>query len=239
MKRTTQVFISAIGIFILVRGAAAQDVKPDSKEDSAAETLQEQRGPIEFGFRTYWGDVYGRPDLPFRPALADSKLNEYSDIRRNLYIRRARLYFDDIFGGRNYFSYQTQSSFYKNQSHQATIGQYGLYKAQFLYDEIPHIYTNTARTLYTQTQPGVFTIPLAIRQSLQTASSTGTAAQINNNLPSFVATQVATNGSFYRSADSAARGHGDIYRMIPRQPGTSDFPSGANMRRGRGRLERF
>ncbi len=167
MKRTTQVFISAIGIFILVRGAAAQDVKPDSKEDSAAETLQEQRGPIEFGFRTYWGDVYGRPDLPFRPALADSKLNEYSDIRRNLYIRRARLYFDDIFGGRNYFSYQTQSSFYKNQSHQATIGQYGLYRARFLYDEIPHIYTNTARTLYTQTQPGVFTIPLAIRQSLQ------------------------------------------------------------------------
>ncbi len=196
MKKTTQVFISAIGIFILVRGAAAQDVKPDSKEDSAAETLQEQRGPIEFGFRTYWGDVYGRPDLPFRPALADSKLNEYSDIRRNLYIRRARLYFDDIFGGRNYFSYQTQSSFYKNQSHQATIGQYGLYRARFLYDEIPHIYTNTARTLYAQTQPGVFTIPLAIRQSLQAASSTGTATQINNNLPSFVATQVATNGSF-------------------------------------------
>ena len=61
MKRTRQVFISAIGIFMLVRGAAAQDVKPDSKEDSAAEILQEQRGPVEFGFRTFWGNVYGRP----------------------------------------------------------------------------------------------------------------------------------------------------------------------------------
>src|SRR5215813_9120515 len=196
MRKTTQLFISAIGILLLVHSAAAQEVKSDSKEDSSPELLQEQRGPIEVGGRTYWGDVYGRPDLPFRPALADSKLNEYSDIRRNLYVRRARLFFDDIFG-RNYFSYQTQSSFFKNQSHQATFGQYGLYKAQFVYDEIPHIYTNTARTLYTQTQPGVFTIPLAIRQSLQTASSTGTAAQINNNLPSFVATQVATNGSFF------------------------------------------
>src|SRR3974390_2257132 len=106
MKKKTQLFISAIGIFLLVHSAAAQDGKSDSKEESAAETFQEQRGPIEFGFRTYWGDVYGRPDLLFRPSLADSKLNEYSDIRRNLYIRRARLSFDDIFGSRNYFSYQ-------------------------------------------------------------------------------------------------------------------------------------
>src|SRR5262249_50886245 len=150
-------------------------------------------GPIEFGFRTFWGDVYGRPDLPFTPDLANSKLSEYSDIRNNLYIRRARVNIDGVLGTQNYFDYQTQSSLYKNQSHLANFGQYGRFKVQFRYDEIPHIYTNTARTLYVRTQPGVYTLPLNIRQAFQTASSSGTAAQINNSLPNFVATQLAAN----------------------------------------------
>src|SRR5205814_5653507 len=73
---------------------------------------------------------------------------------------------------------------------------YGKYKAQFRYDEIPHIYTNTARFLYAETAPGVYTLPLIIRQALQSASSTGTAAQINNSLPSFIATQVVPSEQF-------------------------------------------
>ncbi len=44
---------------------------------------------IEVGARTFWGDVYGRPDLPFDPSLRFSKFNEYRDIRNGLFIRRA------------------------------------------------------------------------------------------------------------------------------------------------------
>src|SRR5205807_1924980 len=68
------------------------------------------RGIIEFGPRGLWGDVYGRPDLPFKPDLSTSKLNEYSDIRSNFYLRRARLSFDDIFGSHNYVTYQTDKT---------------------------------------------------------------------------------------------------------------------------------
>src|SRR6476469_10015927 len=197
MKRATHLFITAASIFLLVRGAAAQEEKKlDSREDPAAEVLQEQRGPIEFGFRTFWGNVYGRPDLPFRPDLATSKLNEYGNIVNNLYLRRARVYYDNILGSRNYVDFQSQNTIYTNQSNLAAIGQYGLYRAEFRYDEIPHIYSNTTRTIYTQTQPGVFTIPSIIKQSLQTASSTGTASQINNSLPSFVATQLVPSEAF-------------------------------------------
>src|SRR5947207_8104786 len=193
MKRTTRLFVLGIcAVLLLGRAAQAQETKGDARQEPASETLspETQRGPIEFGFRTFWGDVYGRPDLLFRPDLATSKLNEYSDIRKNFYIRRANITFDDVLGTRNYVNYQTQSTFFNNQSHLGTFGQYSKFKAQFRYDEIPHIYTNTARTLYTQTQPGVYTVPLIIRQGLQAASSTGTAAQISNNLRSFVATQV-------------------------------------------------
>jgi MtrB/PioB family decaheme-associated outer membrane protein len=179
---------------LLVRVSAAQQ----AKEPAPGETLsEEERGSIEFGARTFGGEVYGRPDLPFKPALATSKLNEYSDIQRNLYVRRARISLTDVLGTNNYLSYETQSSFYRNQSHLASFGQYGKFLAQFRYDEIPHTYANTARTFYTETQPGVFTIPLIIRQGLQTASSTGTAAQINNALPSFMATQVIPGTPFF------------------------------------------
>ena len=199
MKRTTRPFVLGICVVLLLgRAAQAQEPKGDARQEPASETLspETQRGPIEFGFRTFWGDVYGRPDLLFRPDLATSKLNEYSDIRKNFFIRRANITFDDVLGTRNYVNYQTQSTFFNNQSHLGTFGQYGKFKLQFRYDEIPHIYTNTARTLYTQTQPGVYTVPLIIRQGLQAASSTGTAAQISNNLPSFVATQVVPSEQF-------------------------------------------
>ena len=38
-------------------------------------------GVVELGSRWSWGDVYGRPDLPFDPALKTSKYNEYRDLR--------------------------------------------------------------------------------------------------------------------------------------------------------------
>src|SRR5215468_5556953 len=106
MRYGTKLFTLAVTILFLVRAAVAQE-----KKDGTESEVSEERGPIEFGFRTFWGDVYGRPDLPFRPDLATSKLNEYSDIRKNLFIRRARINLDNVFGGRNYFDYQTQSSF--------------------------------------------------------------------------------------------------------------------------------
>ena len=203
MKARTKLFaIGIITMLLLVRAAAAQETKQDGKQEAKDESASEasssetERGPIEFGFRTFWGDVYGRPDLPFKPDLATSKLNEYSDIRTNFFIRRGRINIDDVLGTRNYLNYQTQSSFYNNQSHLGSFGQYGKFKLQFRYDEIPHIYTNTARTLFIATQPGVYTLPLIIRQGLQGASSTGTAAQISNNLPSFVATQVVPGEQF-------------------------------------------
>ena len=178
MRRRIALSAAAIIVtLLLVLPAAAQDL----------------RGPIEIGVRTFWGDVYGRPDLSFKPELVNSKFNEYGDIRKNLYLRRANVHLDDIFGSHTYFSYRTQSSLYKNQSHLATLGQYGRYRVQFRFTEIPHTFSSTSQTIYSETQPGVYTIAPALRQALQTAASTGTSAQINSTLPAIVATQLAAN----------------------------------------------
>ena len=148
------------------------------------------RGHIDVGIRHIWGDVYGRPDLPFSPDLLMSKLNEYNDLRNNVFVRSFHLSADDVFGTRNYLRLQSESSLYRDQSYLVSLGQYGRFKLQFRYDQIPHTYTNTARTLLSETAPGVYTISPAIRNSLRVASSTGTAAQITNSLPSFIATQI-------------------------------------------------
>lgn len=141
-------------------------------------------GSVEFGGRYVWGEVYGRPDLlPFQPPLTTSRFNEYRDLRSGVFIRRMNLNLDDLLSSRNYFHLQSQSSFYRDQSYLATFGQYGKFKIQFRYNETPHTYSNTTRTFYTQGEPGVFTMPLAVRTTLA-----GTAAA---NIPAVSLAQVA------------------------------------------------
>src|SRR5262245_59441256 len=124
MRGTIKSFLLVVAVALLVVSAAvAQGPPPPKPEDKQQEMKEEfppevegERGFFEFGFRTFWGDVYGRPDLAFTPNLATSKLNEYSDIRKNFLVRRALLHQDNVLGARNYVDYQTQSAFYNNQS---------------------------------------------------------------------------------------------------------------------------
>lgn len=154
------------------------------------------RGMVEFGVQHVWGDVYGRPDLPFSPDIITSKFNEYRDIRNGFVVPRFFVNLDNVLGSRAYVNIQSQSTFYKNQSYFASFGEYGKFKVVGRYDEIPHIYSNTTRTPYVLSSRGVWTLAPLLRNTLTTASSVGTAAQININLPPVVATQVVPGESF-------------------------------------------
>ncbi|HUS19615.1 MAG TPA: MtrB/PioB family outer membrane beta-barrel protein [Terriglobales bacterium] len=158
-------------------------------ENQPVDTEEPEKGFVEFGVRHIWGDVYGRPDLPFSPDLRTSKFNEYRDVRSGFFVRRARLHLDDVFGANNYLSLQSEKAIYKDQSYLVTLGQYGKFKVQMRYDEIPHVYSNTARTLYVQTAPGVFTIPLALRNTLQGIST-------SNTMPNIIQTQIVPGMNF-------------------------------------------
>src|SRR5271166_677419 len=59
-----------------------------------------EHGMVEAGGRTSWGDVYGRPDLPFQPSLKTSNYDEYRDLRDGFFIRRFRLNMDDLAGSK-------------------------------------------------------------------------------------------------------------------------------------------
>src|SRR5262249_14765203 len=109
---------------------------------------------------------------PFDPRLSTAKFNEYRDVRDGFYVPHFDLRSDDIFGSKYHAALQSQKTIYHDQSYLATFGEYGKFRLQLRYDEIPHIYSNPSRTLYTETAPGVWSFPAAVRATLQAAAST-------------------------------------------------------------------
>jgi len=99
----------------LPTAALAQDKDKDKDATQTQEKPQAQdketgHGYVDFGVRFATGDVYGRPDLPFAPALKDSKFNEYRDVRDGFFLRRADVRFDNLLGTRSYISFPSVES---------------------------------------------------------------------------------------------------------------------------------
>jgi len=236
-----------------------------------AEDPAPERGSVEFGIRYVWGDVYGRPDLqvgpsltgnpatqvgcvgcgtPFDPLLSTSKYEEYRDLRNGFFIKRLNARFDNVLNSKNYLSVQSQKTLYRDQGYLVTLGQYGKYKVQFRYDEIPHTYTDTARTDFSETSPGVWSFPAAIRSTIQASTAAnlpsllaGTGANSANGvvtdfnfltpatlrkagtlLVSYNLTpDLAINGLFRRESENGTRPIGLIMNSSPSASATSGF----------------
>jgi MtrB/PioB family decaheme-associated outer membrane protein len=195
MNRLSKMALAAVLLLTLCSAAPCQEQDTDKKQSPAGDKSQkpaqtqapEQEGShgyVDLGVRFATGDVYGRPDLPFEPALKASKFNEYRDVRDGFYLRRADVRFYDLLGTPNYFAFQSSNTIYRDQSYLGSFGQYGKFRIQFRYDEIPHTYSDTTRTLYAQTSPGVFAFPALIRQALQAPVPAGDSLQniINTQL---------------------------------------------------------
>lgn len=192
MKTTKSLFL--LLTLLLTSIVFSQEKTPEAPKNP------DQGGFVEFGTRAIWGDVYGRPDLSFKPSLRTSKYEEYRDIRDGFFIPRARLNWDNI-DSKYYLDFQSDKAIHRDQSYLATFGQWNRFKLQFRFDEIPHTYSNTTRTLYTETAPGVFTMPLVTRTALQSLAS-------STSLPSTIQTQVVPGMSFFTPA--ILRRAGDI-----------------------------
>ena len=235
MRKTTE--LAFFAVFTLLLSPAPFFAQGQDKET--------QIGEVEFGVRFATGDVYGRPDLPFQPGLKSSQFNEYQDIRNGFYVRRFDVKFDNVLHSKNYFSLQSQSTLYRDQSYLATFGDYGKFKLQFRYDEIPHIYSDTTRSLYTQTTPGVYSFPALIRQQLQAPVPAGSSLQsiINTQLVpqlNFITPQIlrrsgnisfgynltphwSVNARFFRESQKGTRPIGTILNSSPSASATSGF----------------
>src|ERR1035437_4450622 len=118
-----------------------------------------QNGDVEIGVRALAGN------------RSSSQFNEYTDIRPGFFIQRANINLNDLFQKKYFLSCQTRDTLLKNSDYRCATGQYGKFRFEFNWNDTPHDFTNTATTLFTESAPGVFTIPTPERLALQTSAA--------------------------------------------------------------------
>ena len=120
----------------------------------AQEDVNPQHGSIEIGIRALAGD------------RSSSQFNEYRDLRPGLFIPQANLDLENIFGSNYFLNFQTRDSWQTDRRYLGVFGNYGKFTCEVRHDGTPHDFTNTAATLFTESGPGVFSIPSAVRSVL-------------------------------------------------------------------------
>ena len=125
--------------------------------------------PVSIGRSEFSGKWYGTVDFRGRVTSIDgdeARAQRYRDLRSGVYANNA------VFGKRTAdYSLEAQAwnIGYRDQRYQVDFDRVGRLSASFLYDQIPLWISADTRTLYAETQPGVFRIEDTIQQQLQAA----------------------------------------------------------------------
>ncbi len=187
-----------------------------------AQEITPEHGWVEFGVRGIAGEVDGRPDLSMRPSLFSSKMNEYRDLKNGVFVRSLNGAID--VGANSFLSVQSRSSILDDQSWLATGGRYGKYKIQFLYEETPHIFTNTARMLYTPAIDGVYQLSPGIRTQLFNAANVSPVLKTTVTNPAVPSQQAAVlNPALFNATNALVPSASWITPSLIRRAGTGTF----------------
>jgi hypothetical protein len=211
---------------------------------SAQEQAPGGRGVTEFGFRAVTGEVYGRTQpgsVPFsngfKPNVLNSNLNTYNDYRNAFYVPKINWNTDSLFGSQNYFNFQAKDngfafenggSLSRNLTALATFGQYGHYKFQFRFDETPHIFSGTTRTLFSRGGSGVWNVNPALQNKLF-STLCGTVTATNTcTVSTSGATGVALNANTINAAIAGT--------LVPGVSGVTPFTQQESRKAGTGTM---
>ena len=138
---TARVLVTAVGVLCLAQAAYAQAQVGSLKLD----------GDVETGVRVF-------AEEPSKTRSA--KFEEYRDLPEGLFLERLRL---RLLTPDESHAFELGGSKWGQTDQQFLLraDRLGLWGAEFEWDQIPHIYSTTARMLATETARGVFTLPAA------------------------------------------------------------------------------
>lgn len=126
--------------------------------------------PVSIGRSEFSGKWYGTVDFGGRVTSIDgdeARAQRYRDLRSGIYGTNA------VFGKRTtdwMIEGQAWNIGYRDQRYQVDVDKAGRLSASFLYDQIPLFISADTKTLFAETQPGVFRIEDTIQQQLQAAT---------------------------------------------------------------------
>jgi MtrB/PioB family decaheme-associated outer membrane protein len=134
-----------------------------------------------------------------------SKFTEYRDVPRGFFLQFLNL---DLSKGSHYFYLAAMNVQQADERIKAGLGDYGKFKLDFGYDNIPHRFSFDGATSYVEKNPGVFTLNDVIRSAAEALVPTGTSTNI--------AAARALVSTFLTSA-------APIYLGLQRKTATLDF----------------
>ncbi len=135
---------------------------------SVAETKVSQE--LDFGYQK----VY--------QSTNESYFEKYGEVPDGAVLNAMRF---DVTTDSTTVSFEGQNVLQNNQSYDLNYNYNYKYKVDASWDEMPHVYSNTGRTLYTETSPGVYELPDSIQTALTglgTGTSVANATTFNNAL---------------------------------------------------------
>jgi MtrB/PioB family decaheme-associated outer membrane protein len=140
-------------------------------------------GQVEFGVRTLWN----------KWARASAKFSEYEAIPRGLFISQATVGLG--WGATGYYvTLRAQDATERDQHVRLRGGRYGRWEFGLEFDRLPHAFSNTGRSIYTQTEPGVFRLPDDVQARLRVISTTDTDPTTAGVQPNLAQLQALVDG---------------------------------------------
>jgi MtrB/PioB family decaheme-associated outer membrane protein len=135
-------------------------------------TLPAPTDPVAIGRSEFTGKWYGTVDFGGRATTIDgdeARAQRYRDLRSGVYANNA-------IAGRRTQDYMIEAQAwnigYRDQRYQLEVQRVGRLRASFLYDQIPLWISSDTRTLYVETQPGVFRLEDSMQQEIQAGTKT-------------------------------------------------------------------
>jgi MtrB/PioB family decaheme-associated outer membrane protein len=117
------------------------------------------RGSLELGVRQLYGD------------RNSAKFFEYRDIPPGFFIKHAEINRHELLERGFFFTFQTRDALEEDQTYLMSLGIARKYEMDLRWDQIPHVFTTTARSFLIETSPGVFIAPDPTRTALINAGS--------------------------------------------------------------------
>ena len=121
----------------------------------SAQTAEGERGRIEIGIRQLYGD------------RRSAKFNEYRDIPQGAFIQSSEINLGSLLDNTFFVRFQSRDALEEDQSYLLNLGVYRKYRLDLQWDQTPHVFTDTGRSFFLETTPGVFTAPPPLRSLLQ------------------------------------------------------------------------
>lgn len=126
-------------------------------------------GDFDVGVRGLFGD------------RSSSKFNEYRDVHSGLYLDRFFLELNNP-AETYFFNFKGENFIRDDQRYSAEVGRYGQYQLQVQWDQIPHLFSTTGRTLFIKQGRETFNLPDIIQTTIQAAAAADRPATLRNFL---------------------------------------------------------